>query len=414
MIDALRPARPHSRRRRKAIVVGGSIGGLFAANLLWRAGWDVQVCERVTAELSTRGAGIVTHAELFEAMAHAGLPVDGSIGVRVEQRITLARDGTRLGCQTLPQVMTSWGRLHHLLKSAFPADRYRLARQLTGFTQDALKVRAQFADGEDLEADLLVAADGVRSQVRQIVAPRAQTRYAGYVAWRGLVDESSMSPGALEGLFPYFGFCLPPREQMLGYPVAGRNNDLTPGRRRYNFVWYRPADDHALKAMLTDTTGRVWPDGIPPPLIRAALLAQTRQDARDVLAPQFADIVGQTEALLLQPIFDLESDQLAVGRVALLGDAAFVARPHCGMGVTKAASDAVALVQALERKHDVITALADYQDERLAAGRAIVRHARSLGAYLQAQLHSDHDRRMAERYRHPQAVMAETAVPLSR
>jgi 2-polyprenyl-6-methoxyphenol hydroxylase-like FAD-dependent oxidoreductase len=101
---------------------------------------------------------------------------------------------------------------------------------------------------------------------------------------------------------------------------------------------------------------------------------------------------------------------MAFDRVALLGDAAFVARPHCGMGVTKAAGDAMALVKAL-RAHDTVpAALEGYSAERVQVGAAIVQHARHLGAYMQAQLKDETDRQMAERYRTPEAVMRETAV----
>jgi len=225
------------------------------------------------------------------------------------------------------------------------------------------------------------------------------------------VEESALSPRVLSELFPYFAFGLPPREQMIAYPVAGKNNSVAPGTRRFNFVWYRPADEAAtLREMMTDDAGKLWADGIPPPLIRKSVLDGARKAARQVLAPQFAEVVEKTESLFFQPIFDLESPRLAFGRIALLGDAAFVARPHCGMGVTKAGGDAVALVQALQQQNDLASALQVYDRQRRAFGEFIVEHARSLGAYMQAQLLTDREREMAERYRSTEAVMTETAV----
>jgi 2-polyprenyl-6-methoxyphenol hydroxylase-like FAD-dependent oxidoreductase len=132
--------------------------------------------------------------------------------------------------------------------------------------------------------------------------------------------------------------------------------------------------------------------------------------ARALLAPQFAEVVTKAKQVLFQPIFDLEVPQMTFGRVALLGDAAFVARPHCGMGVTKAAGDAMALVAALNGHTSIPDALAQYDTVRTQVGTAIVQHARHLGAYMQAQLKTDTDREMAERYRTPEAVMRETAV----
>jgi 2-polyprenyl-6-methoxyphenol hydroxylase-like FAD-dependent oxidoreductase len=98
------------------------------------------------------------------------------------------------------------------------------------------------------------------------------------------------------------------------------------------------------------------------------------------------------------------------GGSPLLGDAAFVGRPHCGMGVTKAAGDAVALVDALDKTIDIERALRTYSHQRCQFGTTIVAHARHLGAYLQAQTKSETERRMAEKYRTPEAVMRETAV----
>jgi 2-polyprenyl-6-methoxyphenol hydroxylase-like FAD-dependent oxidoreductase len=133
-----------------------------------------------------------------------------------------------------------------------------------------------------------------------------------------------------------------------------------------------------------------------------------------LLAPQLAEVIERTEAPFLQPIYDLESARMAFGRVALLGDAAFVARPHVGAGVLKAADDAIALVDQLA-KHagDVPAALSAYDRDRQPAGAFWIARARHLGAYLQAQLRSAAERAMAERYRTPEAVMRETALPPS-
>ena len=397
---------------RKAIIIGGSLGGLFAANLLHRAGWDVQVHERVAAELEGRGAGLVTHPELMDVLQAAGVKVDDTLGIAVEERVAFATDGAVELRRHFPQVLTSWARLYVALRGAFPAERYHNGRQLTSIREERSGITAVFSDGSEAHADLLVAADGIRSTVRQLVLPEAKPLYAGYVAWRGLVEESALSERARRETFPYFGFGLPPREQFIAYPVAGRNHNTAPGQRRFNFVWYRPADEHTdLKEMLTDASGKLWADGIPPPLIRPEILAQVRQAAREVLAPQFAEVVQKTEPLFFQPIQDLESHRLAFGRVALLGDAAFVARPHCGMGVTKAAGDARDLVHALATQPSIPDALKAYEDKRVAFGRSIVGHARALGAYMQAQLRTPQERAMAEKYRTVEAVMRETAVP---
>ncbi|MEY4598097.1 MAG: hypothetical protein RLZZ445_894, partial [Pseudomonadota bacterium] len=81
----------------RALVIGGSLGGLFAANLLHRQGWDVQVYEQSTEPLAGRGAGIITHPDLFAALERIGIPIDESIGVDIEGRVAFDRNGAALG-----------------------------------------------------------------------------------------------------------------------------------------------------------------------------------------------------------------------------------------------------------------------------------------------------------------------------
>jgi 2-polyprenyl-6-methoxyphenol hydroxylase-like FAD-dependent oxidoreductase len=396
---------------RRALVVGGSLGGLFTAHTLRQRGWDVQLVERSAQPLSGRGAGIVTHPELWNILESVGLQGERDLGVAVTERITLGPDGTILGLRHCPQVLTSWDRVFSLLHQIWPTDRYHLNRDLRHTSQTATEVTAHFADGTTETADLLVACDGFRSNVRQQHLGDIQPLYAGYIAWRGLVAESDIPPEAHAMLFHRFGFCLPEGEQLIGYPVAGQNDDLRPGHRRYNVVWYRPAHEtQELPRFLTDTNGHTHAVSIPPPLIRPEIIAEMRTDATNLLAPHFAAIIHATKHPFLQPIYDLETPQMAFGRIALAGDAAFVIRPHVGAGVTKAAEDAAALAAALDETDDIPTALQAYQATRLKAGQRIVQRARHLGAYMQAVLKSDEEREAAERHHTPEAVMAETAL----
>jgi 2-polyprenyl-6-methoxyphenol hydroxylase-like FAD-dependent oxidoreductase len=397
-------------RVRTARVIGGSLGGLLVANLLWRTGWDVKVYERSPQGLTGRGAGIVTHPELFEALRQCGVQLDDTLGVRVKSRITLAPDGTTIGHLPMEQVLTAWGQLFERLRRALPDACYvnGLGGASTSECDDG--VCLHLSDGETERLDLVIAADGIRSGLRAQLAPAVVPQYAGYIAWRGLVDEQSITPTTRELLFEKFAFCLPPSEQILGYPVAGPDSRVDPGHRRFNLVWYRPADeDLALKDLLTDQTGQIHSGGIAPQRIRPEVITAMRKAAHDLLAPQFAELIDRVEQPFFQPIYDLASEQLHFGHTALLGDAAFVARPHCGMGVTKAAGDAVSLVKHLNTASTIKDALAGYSAERVQFGQAVVSFARQLGAYMQAQLRTPAERAMAERYRSPEAVMRETA-----
>ena len=225
--------------------------------------------------------------------------------------------------------------------------------------------------------------------------------------------EAAFPPALHRELFEHFSFCLPDNEQMLGYPVAGPDNDLRPGHRRYNFVWYRPASEaRELPRLLTDDIRPHARALDPAAADRARVIAAMREAARDVLAPQFNAMVGLCEQPFLQPIYDLEVPRMAFGRVAILGDAAFVARPHVGAGVAKAARGcAGARPMRSTANADIEAALKQFEAARLPVGRAHHR-ARAPSRRLRAgglarPRPSANTPRATAR---PKAVLAETAM----
>jgi 2-polyprenyl-6-methoxyphenol hydroxylase-like FAD-dependent oxidoreductase len=394
--------------KRQAAIVGGSMSGLLAGLLLRRSGWQVEVFERVETELAGRGAGIVAQPDLIETLRRLGIDTS-DLGVEVATRKILDRSGRLLSELTCPQVLTAWERVYRALRDAFPAQHYHRGRAVRSFEQSRDCVVAQSAGEGSIKCDLLVGADGLRSTVRQQCLPHIAPLYAGYVAWRALIPESAFPPTIHRELFAYMTFCLPPGEQFLGYPVAGPENDLRPGHRRYNVVWYRPADAGSeLRHLLTDESGTFHPISIPPPLIRRDAIAAMRAAAEELLAPQFRAVVRMIDEPILQPIYDLEVPRMAFGRVAIIGDAAFVARPHVAAGVAKAADDAAALTAALEDS-EAEPALLGFEAARLPVGQRIIERARHLGAYLQAT-QSLEERARSQRHGIPEAVLAETAV----
>jgi 2-polyprenyl-6-methoxyphenol hydroxylase-like FAD-dependent oxidoreductase len=398
----------------KILIIGGSLGGLIAANVLHRSGHDVCVLEKVRGSMDGRGAGIVTHDALFAGLQRAGLEVTDSLGVQVLQRVALDTQGQDVALIDMPQVLTSWSRLYELLHQQLPAERYLqgVVVQRVEETADGVVVHGLFAErAQTWSADLVIASDGIRSVVRQQFAPQVQPEYAGYVAWRGVCEESVLSERTLKTVFGKFGFGLPAGEQLIGYPVAGNGNDTRPGHRAYNFVWYRPANEEALKQLLTDADGVHYQGGISPNKVDWRQVAGMRQAARDLLAPQFAEMVEKTAQPFIQPIYDIYSEQVAFGRVALMGDASFVGRPHIGMGVTKAVQDAVALGDSIAKHGATPQALLAYEQLRLPEGQAAVARARWLGAYMQSQTSTGSAQQAS---RNAREVLAETAIDLGR
>jgi len=390
---------------RRALVVGGSLGGLIAAHMLRRAGWDVTVFERNAEELASRGVGLGTHPQLIAILKRAGIDFDESMGIKPPRAVCFDCHGRIVFEQPTARTLSGWSRLYRALLDALPAQSYRLGKQLTRVEQDAAGVTTIFTDGTRERGELLVGADGVRSTVRGQFLPEVQPVYAGYVAWRASIEEADVPDKLWRAVVDLYAFCLPEGEQLIAYAVPGRDNDTAVGRRAYNIVWYRPVDRAALADICSDAEGRHHAAGIPPPLIRPDVVAKIKADAKAAIAPQIAEIFALTTPFF-QPIYDVISPRIVFGRVALLGDAAFVARPHAGAGTTKAALDAACLADNLASAGDDLDAgLKRYERMQLPFGRTLVEVNREEGAYLSAQLKPRGERTAAELHRDIGAVV---------
>lgn len=365
----------------RALVVGGSLGGLYAALALRDAGWDVDVFERSGQALDGRGAGIVVQPETVAYLEDRGLLATEAISTQARWRRYLDRDGGVLEELPMRQRFTAWNALYRGLRATVPEGRYHPGATLVGVRQDGDRVVAGFADGREETGALLVGADGARSAVRRHLLPDIAPTYAGYVAWRGLVDEGDVRPALVGRFADAFTFYQYPDSHVLCYPVPGAGGELEPGKRRLNWVWYvNAAAGGPLRRLLTDRHGALRESSVPPGEVRDDLAGEIAATAaRDVPGP-FAELVAATKEPFVQSIEDLGVPRMAFGRACLLGDAAFVPRPHTAASTLKAALDAVALGRCMPPVADAVaSALSAWEGDQLRIGAYFRDLGQSLG-----------------------------------
>jgi 2,6-dihydroxypyridine 3-monooxygenase len=299
----------------------------------------------------------------------------------------LDRDGAVVFQEPRRYRYSAWQTIYRALLGCFGRRRYHLGKEMAGFQQQGDHVQVRFADGSSAAFDLLVCADGISSHARAVLQPQARPAYAGYVAWRGTVEEGRLSRAARDLLADSICYQVAPDSHILLYPIPALDGSVVPGRRLANFVWYRNyAAGEELDDLMTDRDGVRRDVSLPPGAAREAQLHELRTVAGAQLAPQFAEVVQRTKLPFVQVIFDIEVDQMAFGRLCLIGDAAFALRPHAAAGTAKAAADAWALAEALAATQgDIRVALPRWERHQLAVGRAVLERARRNGNKSQFQ-----------------------------
>jgi 2-polyprenyl-6-methoxyphenol hydroxylase-like FAD-dependent oxidoreductase len=372
--------------KRRALIIGGSLGGLFAGNLLRRIGWDIDIFERSPHDLDSRGGGIVLQPEVIEVLRRAGVDLGAiELGVRSAYRTVFRPDGSIQSKHFAPQTQTSWSLIYSTLKAAFGDRNYHQAKTLLKIDQDlrAGTITAQFEDGTRESGDLLIGADGGNSIVRQQFWPTMRPTYAGYLAWRGLVPEDEMPPAAREMLYGDFGFANNKGSHVLGYLVPGEHSDARPGHRLYNWVWYRVADEHLLREIMIDRNGRARGYAIPEGLLADKWIPHLHRDAENLLPLPFRQMVEATVQPFAQAIRDLASDHMVSGRVAIVGDAAAIPRPHTAASTSKAAANALTLAAELQAfPNDIPAALARWEPDQVSLGKNLLVQGSQTGDYL--------------------------------
>ena len=136
----------------------------------------------------------------------------------------------------MAQEMTSWGAIYGALRSQFPSDRLNTGWELSGVTQAEGKAQALFSGSRHVQADFLIGADGAWSITRRDVFSEKVPTYAGYIAWRGTLQEATLFKSQQSFLNDVFTFIEMPHSHILAYFIPGEGNSVEPGKRRLNWV----------------------------------------------------------------------------------------------------------------------------------------------------------------------------------
>ncbi|SLM39675.1 Monooxygenase, FAD-binding [Lasallia pustulata] len=365
------------------VIVGGSLAGLMSGVVLKRLGHNVRILNRdPSSSLQGQGAGISALQNVQEYLATYDVTKKPHSVLSKEVQF-LNKEGEITKTTDWPMWMTSWNVLYYRLRANFdgllseycpelPKEAgsgegkaiYSPGKNVTDVKYADGMVTVYFDNHEggsgSLHADLVLAADGPASKIRQILEPDLQRTYAGYVAWRGTAPESDMSEEtrkAFGGKISYYQ-CTNPRGHILMYTIPGQNGTLEPGQRLLNYVWYcnHAAESPALAALLTDSDGHRHRITLPMGKMRPDIWAAQKDFATQTLPPPFAELVHKTSLPFVQAITDVASPNAAFfdGKLLLVGDSLTAFRPHVAASTGQAALHAQLLDRMLRGEIGVV------------------------------------------------------------
>ncbi|MGI6878289.1 FAD-dependent monooxygenase [Microbacterium sp. gxy059] len=342
------PNDPTTSSRAETIIVGGSLGGLATALSLSNIGRSSTVLER-TAGRTQRGVAIRAAGRALRRLmpADAYDIVERTLGERALQQ------------GTYPQ---AWWDVYSALRTAADADpRIEIVEdaRVVGVAQDADEARVTLEDGSVRAAEIVLGVDGCRSIVRRHVdETHPVADYAGYVVWLG----QSELPAGLAGRIGGPDFDMRGGEMLATYPLMEADG----GVRRYGWGWFDPGHNRLLReigairgteALHTPRASAI-PDEVYDAMIRRA--AQWAEPSRSGVIEAFRD-----REVIATPITEYVPQQVASGRVAVLGDAAHAQTPMTGAGFEEAAEDALVLGRVLAHADSPVEALQAYEALRL-------------------------------------------------
>jgi 2,6-dihydroxypyridine 3-monooxygenase len=372
-------------RGSRAIVVGGSIGGLTSALLLRKLGFDVDVFERTPTQLDNRGGGIVLQPITMKWFDRHSARQIHELSTQSSRLRYLGPGNEVVYEEPVDWRYTSWGTVYRALLSDFGDEHYHLGEFCAGFSQDADQVELRFVTGRVERADLVVFADGITSTARRRLYPTLDREYSGYVGWRGTLREDQVTEETHALLADSLTYSVAPNTHAVMYTIPGLDGELEDGKRLLNYVWYRNvADGPELQELTIDIRGFEAPVSLHPGAVQQRYIDEMREAALAQLAPAVAEVIVRTKQPYLQVVFDTRIPGMVDGRIAIIGDAAFAARPHAAAGSAKAAADAWALYERLGA-HDggIAEALKLWEPGQLELGNRLIDRVSAMGARSQ-------------------------------
>ncbi|KAL8752707.1 MAG: hypothetical protein Q9184_005653 [Pyrenodesmia sp. 2 TL-2023] len=357
------------------VIIGGSLAGLMHGIAIKRLGHDVTIFEQ--HQSSTRegqAAGIVTMEHSQNFLDRHDLLKDQPYAVNCSSVQILDKNlKVKIEFQR-PMMMSSWNVLYYRLRANFdglassyctqtPAEPSHVGRALydqgkrvNNIHSDDQKVQVEVENLANrsmstVSADQVIVADGSASQTRHLLQPQLQHSYAGYVAWRGTVIESSVSRETRSIFQNKTTLHTTPGGYIALYTIPGENGSLEPGRRLLNYVWYTnmAADSSDFQQAMTDTAGRQHHHTLPIGKMRSQVWEKQRKLAHQILPPPFAELVDKTTQPFISAISDIDVGQAVFfgGKVLFVGDALVPFRPHVACSTNQAALNALLVEQLL-------------------------------------------------------------------
>src|SRR4249919_229526 len=346
--------------RPNVVIIGGGIGGLFAANALNTQGLRVSVYEQASA-IGEIGAGVYVTPNAVRHLQSVGL---GSAverwGARVGPGSAYFRhDGTPIAPVQVADA-SGWNACFGMHRADFvdflaanlPAGIVHTGHRAIGFEQDGDVARVKFANGATAEADVVVAADGIHSELRPHVFPPSKPVFHGTISYRGLVSRERLPDWPMDRWLMWAG----PSRHFLVFPV--RHGTMV------NYVGFVPADEEMKES---------WSAPGDPAVLRREF---------EGWDPRIGNVLQQVDKTFRWALYDREPlPTWTTGRLTLLGDAAHPMLPHLGQGANQSIEDGMALAMILARadRTTVPAALAAYERLRRERVAQVQRGARENG-----------------------------------